>query len=267
MLVPAYWGVNASAPPGGVLGGCSGHLFAFSGLDGNTSESTDFAGVWEHPGSTYDLRFCGLRTSRTLTFGLAEPVSVTVATNDVIQAGNVPESWMSIAWVNASLLVGTASLHVPMQLSDSTMSDVAEGPTGAACTVTNASSGYLAFCRAPTDDAVPWALVLSTTRGAAVAQAAAAASNSTILRDALSARLAPYAGLASVGPPEYAALAAKAFSVMRVNALSAEGGIKHRWSTPDRMPHRWMWLWDSCYHSLAANHMPNFTPTDGATLG
>lgn len=25
------------------------------------------------------------------------------------------------------------------------------------------------------------------------------------------------------------------------------------WSTPDRTPHQWMWLWDSCYHSMAMN--------------
>ena len=45
----------------------------------------------------------------------------------------------------------------------------------------------------------------------------------------------------------------KAISIMRVNSLSAEGFIKQRWSTPDRMPHRWMWLWDSCFHSIAMN--------------
>ena len=45
----------------------------------------------------------------------------------------------------------------------------------------------------------------------------------------------------------------KAISIMRVNSLSAEGFIKQRWSTPDRMPHTWMWLWDSCFHSLAMN--------------
>ena len=43
---------------------------------------------------------------------------------------------------------------------------------------------------------------------------------------------------------------------MRVNALSKEGGIKQHWSTPDRLPHRWMWLWDSCYHSLAISLLP-----------
>ena len=66
-------------------------------------------------------------------------------------------------------------------------------------------------------------------------------------------RLKPFAALPSVG--RYQPLLAKALSVMRVNSLSPEGKIKVRWSTPDRLPHRWMWLWDSCYHSLAANRL------------
>ena len=72
----------------------------------------------------------------------------------------------------------------------------------------------------------------------------------------MSARLAPYAGLPDVGSA-WQSLLGKAFSVMRVNALSPEGGITQHWSTPDRTPHRWMWLWDSCYHSLAANLLPD----------
>ena len=49
----------------------------------------------------------------------------------------------------------------------------------------------------------------------------------------------------------------KAISIMRVNSLSKEGLIKERWSTPDRMPHTWMWLWDSCFHSLGMNLLRN----------
>ena len=33
--IPNVWGGLASAPPGGVLGGCSGQLFGYSGLDGH----------------------------------------------------------------------------------------------------------------------------------------------------------------------------------------------------------------------------------------
>jgi hypothetical protein len=46
-------------------------------------------------------------------------------------------------------------------------------------------------------------------------------------------------------------LFAKACSVLKVNTMTAEGRIGHRWTTPDRWPHRHMWLWDSAFHAAA----------------
>ena len=42
----------------------------------------------------------------------------------------------------------------------------------------------------------------------------------------------------------------KAISVMKVNCESAQGKIKYLWTTPDRWPHRYMWFWDSAFHTL-----------------
>lgn len=42
----------------------------------------------------------------------------------------------------------------------------------------------------------------------------------------------------------------KAFSVLKVNVESPQGKIKHTWTTPDRFPHKDMWLWDSAFHTL-----------------
>ncbi len=42
----------------------------------------------------------------------------------------------------------------------------------------------------------------------------------------------------------------KCLSVMKVNTLWPEGSIKRRWSTPDRIPHQHMWLWDSVFHAM-----------------
>ena len=43
--------------------------------------------------------------------------------------------------------------------------------------------------------------------------------------------------------------AAKAASILKVNVQSPYSVIPSRWTTPDRMPHRDMWLWDSAFHS------------------
>ncbi len=40
------------------------------------------------------------------------------------------------------------------------------------------------------------------------------------------------------------------YSILRGNMMAAEGIIKSLWTTPDRVPHKNMWLWDSVFHAL-----------------
>lgn len=47
----------------------------------------------------------------------------------------------------------------------------------------------------------------------------------------------------------------KAVSIHKVNTESAQLDIPCRWTTPDRMPHRHMWLWDTAFHSLGLQHV------------
>lgn len=42
----------------------------------------------------------------------------------------------------------------------------------------------------------------------------------------------------------------KALSVMKTQVCSPEGILRHRWTTPDRWPHRKIWLWDSAFHAV-----------------
>ena len=43
---------------------------------------------------------------------------------------------------------------------------------------------------------------------------------------------------------------AKCFSVMKSQVYTPEGPFKQRWTTPDRLPHKRFWLWDSVFHSM-----------------
>ena len=54
---------------------------------------------------------------------------------------------------------------------------------------------------------------------------------------------------------KYAFLYAKCISVMKSQLYSPEGNIKRIWSTPDRLPHRNMWLWDSVFHAVGHRHL------------
>lgn len=43
---------------------------------------------------------------------------------------------------------------------------------------------------------------------------------------------------------------AKCFSVMKSQIYSQEGKFQQKWTTPDRLPHKNLWLWDSAFHSM-----------------
>ncbi|MBR2625853.1 MAG: flagellar biosynthesis protein FlgM [Lentisphaeria bacterium] len=48
---------------------------------------------------------------------------------------------------------------------------------------------------------------------------------------------------------------AKALSQLKTQIYSPERQISHYWSTPDRWPHKQMWLWDSVFHAIGVRHI------------
>lgn len=42
----------------------------------------------------------------------------------------------------------------------------------------------------------------------------------------------------------------KCFSVLKSQVYSADGVFCQRWTTPDKLPHRYLWLWDSVFHTF-----------------
>jgi hypothetical protein len=47
----------------------------------------------------------------------------------------------------------------------------------------------------------------------------------------------------------------RALSVMKGQLCAAEGAVHHQWTTPDRWPHKDMWLWDSVFHAIGWRHV------------
>ena len=64
-------------------------------------------------------------------------------------------------------------------------------------------------------------------------------------------RIAYYEKMPECLDKKYEALYYKALSVNKVNVHTAEGKIDSLWTTPDRVPHRHMWMWDSVFHAMA----------------
>ena len=65
------------------------------------------------------------------------------------------------------------------------------------------------------------------------------------------ARYAYFANLPACKDKKYEKLYYKCLSIHKENVYSKEGKIPCRWTTPDRVPHRFMWLWDSAFHAMA----------------
>ncbi|MEI7905710.1 MAG: trehalase family glycosidase, partial [Candidatus Firestonebacteria bacterium] len=56
--------------------------------------------------------------------------------------------------------------------------------------------------------------------------------------------------------------AAKAVSVLKVNVQSPYKIVPLRWTTPDRLPHHDMWLWDSAFHSMGWSYLDTRMASD-----
>ena len=55
--------------------------------------------------------------------------------------------------------------------------------------------------------------------------------------------------------PETGRTLFRALTLMKGQVYSPEGKIRHRWTTPDRWPHKDMWLWDSAFHAIGWRHV------------
>ena len=74
---------------------------------------------------------------------------------------------------------------------------------------------------------------------------------STDLKSAEESKLDYYRSFKPYDDPVFERLYYKCLSVNKVNVYSPQNGIPCRFTTPDRVPHRHMWLWDSMFHAMA----------------
>ncbi|KAK3274401.1 hypothetical protein CYMTET_17412 [Cymbomonas tetramitiformis] len=230
---------------GSVLGHCSGQLFALSGFDGPTNSSS-FTGVFT--GHNFDLMLCGAPSaSRYLNFSLTATINdVSVATNDVLLV-QAETGQASVTYSQWHTIVGALPHGSNVSLARATSVLV----NGTLQCWTLVSTDATALC---TSFAERGAFALSYGATEREALARGLAGLQTNVDEAVADRLAMFLDQPVVDH-KYQKLLSKVLSVMRVNTLNAEGDIRELWSTPDREPHRNMWLWDSCFHSIGMNHI------------
>jgi glycogen debranching enzyme len=215
-----------------------GLIFAFSGMDGPTNSSSGFVAT-----AAAELYGLLIHTPRRRLLRLTcDPAArVAIATGDVL----IVETPSGDALVVSSAAWHTFIGELPATGSVSLAFEDGETHDDADMQLTRDSEhrDVIVLVRRAMRFAAAYGVSIEEARARAL-QGLDADLQATIAQ-----RLAIYRGLPSDR------LFNKCVSVMKVNTLAPEGVIRQRWSTPDRVPHRHMWLWDSVFHSFGMNRL------------
>jgi hypothetical protein len=219
-----------------------GAIFAFSGLDGESNAASGFVAAYAC--DPYGL-LIHTPARRFLDVALPQEGTPRIAIGDVL-AVQTPGGDLLVAYAAWHTLVGLAPQGATLRLR------LEEGAEA----VWNGEAWLSEDAKAPDALALVegvgrFALAYGVTAAEAISRARAG-----LALDAWAEadrRLALYLRLPQLADAKSSRLLKKCFSVMKVNTLGAEGPMRQTWSTPDRVPHKDMWLWDSVFHSLAMN--------------
>lgn len=194
-----------------------GQLFCFSGLDGETSRNDDFVAMMMDEPIT--LRFHFDKTV-TLRIPLKENAKFNAVTGDMLDGED-----FFVAFLDRNTIVGK-SLEKPVVL--------AEDERVLDCNFylsTEVKNGVHYFCFSYKG------------RGQVC--------DEMQLNALKTARYAYFESLPKCKEEKYEKLYYKCLSINKLNVYSPEGKIPCLWTTPDRVPHRFMWLWDSAFHAMS----------------
>jgi hypothetical protein len=227
-----------------VLG--EGGLFAFSGLDGETNSLSGFTATWG--AAAFSLLF---HTKKRRVLRLAVPPEKTetvFVTGDACKlrgaAGELVAAFS--AWHS---LTGYSQIGSPPTLEWEDGAEAEPWSPEVWMTGDEAGGDYIALAVRGARFGVSY--------GKSAEEAAERATVAMTI-DAASEterRLRLYRQVPAIPDAAHARLLNKCVSVMKVNTLSPEGVFKQMWSTPDRVPHKDMWLWDTVFHSIAMNEL------------
>ena len=208
-----------------------GQLFAFSGIDGENSHDEDFAGMLMP--EKISIRFEA--PDAVTLYAPCDTEKFDAVFSDVITGGGV-----RIVFYDKNTVLGYYENEITM-FSEK---NAAVKETGDAriltadgfCYCLLTAGGRFAFCREKSEGAA-----LTSAKEKIGADIDAVCEK----------RLDYYRNMPACKLPQYEKLYYKCLSVNKVNVYSPQGGIDCRSTTPDRLPHRHIWLWDSMFHAMA----------------
>ena len=213
-----------------------GQLFAFSAVDGESFFSSDFTGTLS--GDKIGVIF-HTKCRRTLFFTDAS-TSLNCVASDMILLENA-----SMIFAERHLVTGEINGNANVFVSpDGECEIIRKGDIE----IHNTSDGeYTALLKR--ENRFVFAYGNSSDRVAELCEKGI----SLDIEELKIKKSKPYENI--IDNAEYAPLYAKCISVMKSQLYSPEGKIRRIWSTPDRLPHRNMWLWDSVFHAIGHSHL------------
>ncbi len=241
--------MSRTSPPLG-----NGAIFASSGLDGPTDSRARFVGVLQSVEFDDErlLRRIGVgffpRSGRSIEIAFASGVHVTASLNDLVTGHDADGSPFGIGYAAWHTLVA----DIPETARVTFRSSQRDAPltvAGGAVETDGSAVDAVALRRDGRR------LTVACGSSGAEARSRAESGLRTSFAE-ISARVQSwYRRLPRTGEDALDQLLTKCASVMRVNTLSAGDVIPVTWSTPDRVPHRHLWLWDSVFHSFGMNEL------------
>lgn len=206
-----------------------GQLFCFSGLEGETSRTHDFVGMLMDEPITIRFHF-----DEAVTLRIPMPVSTafSAVTGDMLVGDD-----LCVAFFDKDTVVGKIPVR-PTVLTEGKSERTVENGVEKIQTV----EGTFYLSVKEQGDAFYFSFAYGKQGVILSAQA---------LEDLKAKRYEYFQKLPKCKDAKYEKLYYKCLSINKENVYSPEGKIACRWSTPDRVPHRFMWLWDSAFHAMA----------------
>ncbi|MBO5480167.1 MAG: hypothetical protein J6A63_03140 [Clostridia bacterium] len=216
-----------------------GQLFGYSGVDGTNRFENDFIGTLT--AEKIGIRF-ELRKWIKIFFPLQGEIVFSAITGDMIDAKTANGDFF-VTFANADTIVGYSPV-LPVvtgeiELQRATIGEIETYKTEFDC---------VCVCARKEDE--NYKFVVRHLFKNDLAEDTPSFLNVNV--DELKrARYAYFENMPACKDTRYEKLYYKALSVQKVNVRSGEGQIPCTWTTPDRVPHKRMWLWDSVFHALA----------------
>ncbi len=208
-----------------------GQLFCFSGLDGETSRNDDFVGMMMDQPITIRFHF---DDAVTLRLPLPSNTKFYAVLGDMLSGEDC-----FLAFVDRFTVVGKAKAK-PVMFSESGSAITVEGDTQR---LQNADGKCFFLTALEEEDG--YRFVFSYREK----------NTQTWSDDQLEAlkqqRYAYFERMPKCPDAQYESLYYKCLAINKENVYSPEGKIPCLWTTPDRVPHRFMWLWDSVFHAMS----------------